>query len=525
MASNTGLWAASVARPAPDSYGPQVSAVLDVLFSGRRSMRGISAATIEWYEGATAWLIEVLYQAQCSFPEVPAVLPRSPRMFTSGRADSPPFGHEIVLNVLDALVQLGWAEENRGSFDVETGRGWFTRIQSAGALRVGFREWGLLWAMRQPNPSDSLILMGNGKERRSVGLEEGLEVRSWQDNLHRINEHLLDQCIYLEMSDAMLKQLGQAMASMPEGVMTGAADIGAIGRSVNFAAVQMRRIFAKGSLKKGGRFYGGWWETVPSKHRWRMVINEDLTAECDFSGMALTCLYAMVGDAPGEADLYDVGIDYTPGDGRRSLVKKYINAMLNDERGRFRLSPHELEVLGVSQAELRGLVMARHPLLKDWFRTGVGLELQFVDSQIAEGVMLRFLAMGEVCLPIHDSFIVARRLRGVLEAVMREEFERVTGAKCGLKMDELRRDHIAVPEVAAKGGATAVQADILDMMGSRQIVQGYLASWLACHEDRFGAAAKDEIYDAAKGRGRLRTDTEDQRLVATGKGLAVGRVP
>jgi hypothetical protein len=46
----------------------------------------------------------------------------------------------------------------------------------------------------------------------------------------------------------------------------------------------------------------------------------------------------------------------------------------------------------------------QHDDISTFFGTGYGVRLQFLDSQIAEAVMLRMLP--EPCLPVHDSFIV-----------------------------------------------------------------------------------------------------------------------
>jgi hypothetical protein len=52
----------------------------------------------------------------------------------------------------------------------------------------------------------------------------------------------------------------------------------------------------------------------------------------------------------------------------------------------------------------------------------VGLSFQYQDSQIAEQVMLKLLEQDITCLPVHDSFIVARQFGNELIAAMREAF-------------------------------------------------------------------------------------------------------
>ena len=47
--------------------------------------------------------------------------------------------------------------------------------------------------------------------------------------------------------------------------------------------------------------------------------------------------------------------------------------------------------------------------------------------------MLRFVALNEVCLPIHDSFVVKANLLPQLETIMKEEFENEFRATIGTK--------------------------------------------------------------------------------------------
>ena len=58
------------------------------------------------------------------------------------------------------------------------------------------------------------------------------------------------------------------------------------------------------------------------------------------------------------------------------------------------------------------------------FFKGLGNQLQFEDSEIAEGIMLHFAKMDAPALPIHDSFIMHHGygFLGELEEAMRRTF-------------------------------------------------------------------------------------------------------
>ena len=71
---------------------------------------------------------------------------------------------------------------------------------------------------------------------------------------------------------------------------------------------------------------------------------------------------------------------------------------------------------------------------------GIGLESQFVDSQIAESVMLKMFQDGITCLPIHDSFLVPSGYHQILSTVMKDTFREITGAEISVDLDIVRTD-------------------------------------------------------------------------------------
>lgn len=492
-----GLWAATVLPPSDDRHADLAKIVVDRLCADRPTMRGVSAQHVQNYDAVARWLIEVLYQAFCSIPSVPAILCRTPSRYSSHLPNAPRYGHAITMRVLDAILKLGWADQDLGSFDLGVGLGRCTRIQAAGQLWAAFKQQGVCWAPRCATPMERLILISDkpkGIPRRFAHAGDDSVIERMQRDLYRINEFILDQCIRLEMPDRHLLNLQLE----PDDDSHDKDDAEAAQKEppsfINFGSVEMRRIFAHGSLSKGGRFYGPWWQNVPSTYRQRLVINDDAIAEVDYSGIATVCLYARLGVDPGQADMYDIGIDYTgPNDPRRKIVKKFHNAKLNDMQGWLQPTKAELTLLGLSLQELHTRLEARHPAIYPYYGSGIGLEMQFVDSQIAEAVMLRFLDMGEVCLTIHDSFIVKRHLQHKLKAVMQEEFEHITGAHCDMKLEPMCWDLLQTPVLptTSKHGDPKVDA-ILNALQGRDIAQAYYASWSSQHHDEFSIRALDE---------------------------------
>jgi hypothetical protein len=69
----------------------------------------------------------------------------------------------------------------------------------------------------------------------------------------------------------------------------------------------------------------------------------------------------------------------------------------------------------------------KHENIKDFFCTGKGIDLQYLDSQIAEKVLLHFSKMGYAILPLHDSFIIYQDLEEELKESMQKAFFEMFG--------------------------------------------------------------------------------------------------
>ena len=205
--------------------------------------------------------------------------------------------------------------------------------------------------------------------------------------------------------------------------------------------LQLRRIFSRGSLEKGGRFYGGFWQTLPSKYRPHLRIDGYQTTEMDYSSVALRIIYAREGmELPDDKDLYDIGLpNWEPQtDPRRRIIKTYINAILNDETGNYRLPNKFQDALGIDHKELHEKVLERHEPISHLFNSGIGLQTQFIDSQIAERVMLSMMYEEVLVLPIHDSFIVRAGYAEWLREDMKKAFREIVEADVSLTIEGSR---------------------------------------------------------------------------------------
>ena len=418
------FWPSSIQIPADDLHQDMVAKLSLVAQRGLKTSNG---AELEKLSKACEWLIEGLYQSHFAVPRAPLVLPLSKAAYAQDSNFGIPFGYRPVLRAYKAALDLDFISAVTGNW-VKGDKGWITRLRPSGLLLSHFDDLGLRWREVPVPDREAGIYLNPDKgsaHRRLVRRGEHPSVAAMQDSLFKINKFLGDQCISIDRSDIALKAGFSSKSDKRDPDQEDEPMLSA--RETRKPAMSMQnvflyRVFAQGSMTKGGRFYGAWWQQVQSEYRRRILINDDITVECDYSGLACTMLYSLKGLTP-PSDPYDIGLNYTQNDQRRKLVKKYMNAVLNDSSRRYKLKPEELAVIGLTHSELHERLCKLHAPIAQHFNTGVGVDLQFHDAEMAQEVILRLMAKGEVCLPIHDSFIVRVKAAPLLLQTMEEVFQ------------------------------------------------------------------------------------------------------
>ena len=401
---------------------------------------------------ACVLFIDGLYQAYCSSVLDAAIaLPLSQRNYGTTK----PFvikshTYENIRAAYEALISLGWVTYSKG-FKRPDDYSQPTSVAPTGYLLECFKSSKPRWR-RSIYTADPIIVRNKkkrSKQHQKIVPPDTSQVHLAREQLHQINQLLGDQAICLSLPNAGLKELALEMAGSQYSYSVGAGQSVSRARLLNFAQVGLRRIFAKGRMDRGGRMYGAWWQTVPKDYRRFVTINGRPTVEVDFSEIHPTMLYCLAGQA-APPNIYDLGIrkpgeppydpKVEPHKSRRKIIKTFVCALINDERGVYRLSDVDAMELGMSHEELKKAVEEKHPVIAQSFRTDVGLYLQFLDSQIAAGVMVRLMEQRIVALPVHDSFLVQEEFEPELIFAMREEFKAVMQADAQLKETELPID-------------------------------------------------------------------------------------
>lgn len=395
------------------------------------------------------------------------------------------YSKDYTREVINALIDLNWIDSVTGSEATKK----FTRISAKGFLLNKFKDIGFIWFEQKVLPERKTVLLRdvnrdeNNKPIRDkksnkttkfyMQTPESQDVSRMRSNLKEINSFLVKQCISMDIDDDQLKAMLEELSS------------GTDKENINLYNVQLVRIFSRGSMEKGGRFYRGWWQAIPSKYRPLIRLNSKRTIEVDYSSIGLRILYARVDMAlPVEKDLYDIGLDnWIPfKDERRPIVKKVFNALINDEDKVYKLEKKYKKVLGLTLDEFLDRVREHHKPIFHLLRSDAGLESQKVDSDVAEQVMLELIYEGIPVLPIHDSFIVPvgymiePLLNGVFKRIVKQgiacEAEYVMGREqFGKTKEEVLQE--AEREIVVKG------AELKDGLLNRKYssIDYYVASY------------------------------------------------
>lgn len=402
-----------------------------------------------------AVIISSLYQAYSSpHCENTISFPKRPKAYKQNHQTLIPYSRTRAFEVFDKLKSLQWIKVTDAIKGVK-----YTRIEAYGELKDIFDDIGFVWFPQQPLQRYRSVLMrdverhNSGRIKRDpktkqseklwVNVEQTQDVLVMQENLDKINGFLSNQCITLDLNDAQLYQLLDEVRSKDKGK-----------KLVDLRRTQLVRIFSRGSLDKGGRFYRGWWQNIPSIHRPHIRINGKKTIEVDYSGMHLNMLYALCGiEYPYGKDPYDLGLQDWMGkeDSRRKAIKKAFNAILNDEEGTYRLEKEYEAIISLSNDEFHQKLKDTHPEIYEEIQSDIGLRLQKLDSDIAEDVLLQLTSMSIPCLPVHDSFIVTASNELLLVDLLKNTFREYLGVDIKVDVDVVKsRDSFGLPNSSIK---------------------------------------------------------------------------
>ena len=313
----------------------------------------------------------------------------------------------------EGLLNLGLIRETKtGYFDRETFEGSITKFIATDELLevlLGIDE-DPLKSIKPDLTAECIILRDevDGK-REQIDYLDTPSVNQMRDNLRFIN-----QCLSGHWADLRIKD--EEFASLQRRLL-----INDEKQPIDLTKWALVRIFSNGSFEQGGRFYRGWWQQVPSELRKFITLDGKRTCEYDYSQLNPHMVYFLRGKEVGEEDAYNRVFDGE----HRPLVKEAFNAMVQASTTLTK-KPRGIDLSEVDMdwPTLRQAVLDAHWEIEDVFFKGHGNHLQYIDSIIAEQVMLQFAKYNHPVLPIHDSFIMHYAFgdMGELEEAMRRAY-------------------------------------------------------------------------------------------------------
>jgi hypothetical protein len=248
-------------------------------------------------------------------------------------------------------------------------------------------------------PDDCILLKDN--DDQLCRYEDTDETAAMRTALDRINALL----------DATDISISRSLAKLDRGQQD-------TGRRVNLV-----RLFHYGSFETGGRFYGGWWQSLKKYVRPFILLDGVATVEADYRGFNPAILLAKSGQ-PIPDDPYSIIPGVSDCAELRGHAKTTLAALLNSKSGRTR-QPEGFDTgkHGMTDEGFRRSVHDAFPMLGDLLGKNTGMKLQREESDLAERVLLHFVDQGQPILPIHDAFIVQEHLKDELVQVMQDTFK------------------------------------------------------------------------------------------------------
>ena len=421
-----------------DSEAEEVTSLVSYVY------QGFFGHELERNSGKTLEVLKVLllnlYSGSLSDPKLWLRYSRDENFYaSSNRYLTSGFSYSaLVTKVVPGLTRLKIIRDQKGFYDRrEFGDAFQARMKPTAKLLQLFQDHQWQPSMMFHSPDREVIHLKNS-DKKYVSYKDDDFTRNAREQLQHINRHLEAAVIDVDLDDGQIETLYGYLRKSHED------DFDDHSKYLSFFTRKtLYRIFSNSSWKQHGRFYGGFWMSLPERHKTKengefvitslryrdsISINHQITTELDYSSFHPKMIYDLEGlDLPG--DPYE-GIGDLDRDHGKTIFNIMINAKDKEKAQAAYMQDYQDEnVTKAASKEAIECVLEVHPLIRKHFFTGLGLKLMNFDSQIANNVMLRSIdEHGTVVLPVHDSFICILDFEEDLKKIMREEYMTVMNA-------------------------------------------------------------------------------------------------
>ncbi len=369
-----------------------------------------------------------LYYVYCLDPDMWVMFSRDRNDFNQGKRYNKLFiKYDIMIKTVDKLLELEYIEQKMGFNDPRPGGKAFAPKMKATTKLIDLIEnkHAVTFNMIGKYVPDELIVLRDavGEDIDYVDTKETNRMRAVLEAYNKLlSETYID--IHFDVADIQDKvDARRKKININTGLPKDYRLV------INLSNKRVRRIFNNSTFNQGGRFYGGWFQNIPSKLREKIIINTDYTVEIDYSGLHIYLLYALKGINFADLDIepYIYPKDNDPLE-YRPILKVMLLAAINskDEVKCIKAVQYEINMnRDAFPEELPDLKEAYqmfkeyHEDIADMFCSKLGTKLQKLDSTIAETVVNVFTSKGLPVLVVHDSFICAKENLDYLYEIMR----------------------------------------------------------------------------------------------------------
>ena len=284
-----------------------------------------SPSDIDKFIKSTQWLSKRILSNYAASKNAQTRLSRDKNRYKANTHNVDGVTYDILIGgVIDWLMIDGFIyTDKRGGFDRELAKGEQTRIKP----QSKFIEWFKVDLQTLPKQivafedTNPIIYQQVTKKKNSKGKPVKVKkIIPYEDTPNTIemrkNINVINDCIKrhwpdLELIDIKWKELQTSLLTDKEHDYT----------PILLHKQTIRRIFNYKEFTQGGRFYGGWWQNIPSPYSALITIDGSRTNEFNFARLHPTMMYAEA-KATCEDDAYDIGIDTK----RRDTIKELFNA-------------------------------------------------------------------------------------------------------------------------------------------------------------------------------------------------------
>lgn len=347
----------------------------------------------------------------------------------AGRFGKLYLSYNPTMKVKDFLQMNGYIEDHEGRYDKNTNKGRYSRMKATDKLIKVLKEEYKIeigqYCWDWDESSETVTLRDENKE--DIKYTDTPDTLHMKENLRTINKALERHAVLLYITDDEYRDLFVRMQKSSRRAAT------------DFTRKFIKRVFNNSSWEQGGRFYGGWWQNIPREYRHLIRLTYKDVVECDYSGLHVNMLYAKEGLPMPEGDVYSDIPGHTNSDDFRAFVKQLLLILVNSDdkekareaiqdtvyrKKRLKLPTEQVHsVEGKYIYPLIDAFAEKHTGISKYFCTGAGIDLQYLDSQIAEQVMVHFTKWNYAILPMHDSFIIHHGLEQELKECMNKAFK------------------------------------------------------------------------------------------------------